>query len=312
LLPDPQETQFDPLDSILIPSYPGPHTGDQQRELRTAKPEVPPSGIRILVVEDNAINCALATAILANCGHSPVHAANGLEAVKAAAGEAFDLILMDVQMPEMDGFEATRRIREFEHATGRHTPIVAMTAHTMTGDRERCLAAEMDNYLSKPLDKAALLALIQRIPAPPAAAAAPPVAPDPVPPTAHDPSAPPIFSREKLLEGFDGDEVLLLRLIVLFQENTPRLLNDIRGSIARRAGPDLAFAAHALHSYLGVFGADYATHLNRLLEAQADHEVYQDTPRTFAALERGMADIDAALARIQSHPGAPPTPPSLA
>ena len=110
------------------------------------------------------INRALVDGILEKRGHSLVHAANGREAVEAASAETFDLIFMDVQMPEMDGFEATRRIREIERAnSGRHTPIVAMTAHAMTGDRERCLAAGMDDYLSKPLRKRSLLALLERI-----------------------------------------------------------------------------------------------------------------------------------------------------
>ncbi|MEA3212747.1 MAG: hypothetical protein QOE70_5804 [Chthoniobacter sp.] len=108
-------------------------------------------------------------AILEKRGHSVVHAPNGLAAVDAAAHDVFDLIMMDVQMPEMDGFEATRRIREAEEATGSHTPIVAMTAHAMAGDRERCLAAGMDDYLSKPLRKSDLLTLIGRISAPVAA-----------------------------------------------------------------------------------------------------------------------------------------------
>jgi two-component system sensor histidine kinase/response regulator len=120
-------------------------------------------GLRILLAEDNVINRALATGILEKRGHSLTHAVNGREAVSAAAGEAFDLIFMDVQMPEMDGWEATRCIRESERATGRHTPIAAMTAHAMAGDRERCLVAGMDEYLSKPLNKGELLALIDRI-----------------------------------------------------------------------------------------------------------------------------------------------------
>jgi len=114
-------------------------------------------GLRILIAEDNVINRAVATSILEKHGHSLVHADNGREAVAAVARETFDLILMDVQMPEMDGLEATRRIRELEGATGRHTRIVAMTAHAMAGDRERCLAAGMDDYVSKPLRKGDLL-----------------------------------------------------------------------------------------------------------------------------------------------------------
>jgi two-component system sensor histidine kinase/response regulator len=121
------------------------------------------SGLRILLAEDNVVNRAVAAAILEKRGHSLGHAVNGCEAVEAAGREAFDLILMDVQMPEMDGFEATRRIREADRAIGRHTPIVAMTAHAMTGDRERCLAAGMDDYLSKPLKKPELFVLLEQI-----------------------------------------------------------------------------------------------------------------------------------------------------
>jgi PAS domain S-box-containing protein len=136
---------------------------------RTPAPRVhcasrwPIGGLRVLVVDDNMINRTLAAGILEKRGHSPVHATNGREAIEAAAREAFDLIFMDVQMPEVDGFEATRRIRDAELATGRRTPIAAMTAHAMTGDRERCLTAGMDHYLSKPLETAALVALLERI-----------------------------------------------------------------------------------------------------------------------------------------------------
>jgi len=103
-----------------------------------------PGHLRILLAEDNVINRALATAILAKRGHAVAHAGNGREALELATAGSFDLIFMDVQMPEMDGFEATRLIREMEDPLGRHTPIIAMTAHAMKGDRERCLAGGMD------------------------------------------------------------------------------------------------------------------------------------------------------------------------
>jgi two-component system sensor histidine kinase/response regulator len=119
--------------------------------------------LRILLVEDNAVHRIVATAILRQNGHTLVHAVDGVEAVEIASQESFDLILMDVQMPEMDGFEAARRIRLAEHKTGKHTPIVALTAHAMDGDRERCLEAGMDDYLSKPLKKADMLALLRQI-----------------------------------------------------------------------------------------------------------------------------------------------------
>ena len=146
--------------TALLPARPA-------SEARPAAPHPPvvraARGLRILLAEDNAINRALAAALLEKRGHSVAHAADGREAVAAAAHEAFDLIFMDVQMPLLDGLEATRRIREAEPGTGRRTPIAAMTAHAMTGDRERCLAAGMDDYLSKPLETAALLALLDRI-----------------------------------------------------------------------------------------------------------------------------------------------------
>jgi two-component system sensor histidine kinase/response regulator len=132
---------------------PAAHTNDQERERRSGDVELPPSGLRILVAEDNVINRAVATGILEKQGHSLVHAANGLEVLRALSAASFDLILMDVQMPEMDGFQATHRIREME-ATGEcHVPIVAMTAHAMGGDCERCLAAGMDDYIPKPVSK---------------------------------------------------------------------------------------------------------------------------------------------------------------
>jgi signal transduction histidine kinase/FixJ family two-component response regulator len=108
---------------------------------------------RILLAEDNVINRAVAGSILKKQGHSFVHVANGREAVDASKAEAFDLIFMDVQMPEMDGFEATRLIRQLEACGSAHATIVAMTAHALVGDRERCLAAGMDDYISKPLTK---------------------------------------------------------------------------------------------------------------------------------------------------------------
>jgi len=107
--------------------------------------------LNILLAEDNLVNQKLAAKLLGKRGHRVVVASNGKEALVKLEGERFDLILMDVQMPEMDGFEATHRIREGEKQTGRHMPIVAMTAHATKGDRERCLEAGMDDYVSKPI-----------------------------------------------------------------------------------------------------------------------------------------------------------------
>jgi PAS domain S-box-containing protein len=267
--------------------------------------EAPPleettASMRILLAEDNVINCALATAILCKRGHAVVHARNGGEAVRLAAEQTFDLILMDVQMPEMDGFIATRLIRESEARLLRHTPIAAMTAHALAGDRERCLSAGMDDYLTKPLQKAELLGLLGRAAAghfAESVASLGEAAAAPLPDEALAAlPALPTHSREELLDQLDGDDALLRRMIEMFHENTPRLLDDIRTSIAGQDADRLAGASHALLSSLGAFGADFARQLTQQLEARAhvhDQDLHQ---RLFEALEYATADVHATLA----------------
>jgi PAS domain S-box-containing protein len=157
---------FSVAQASRLPSLASPHAAPARRGVGPTDSEIPETcvngGLRILLAEDNLINRALATGILVKLGHSLVHAGNGREAVEGVARQTFDLILMDVQMPEMDGFEATRRIRELEETNGGHTTIVAMTAHAMIGDDERCLAAGMDDYISKPLEKKKLLAILAK------------------------------------------------------------------------------------------------------------------------------------------------------
>ncbi len=124
-------------------------------------------GLRVLLAEDNAINQKLASRLIEKRGHTVIVAENGHEALAALAKQEFDLVVMDVSMPEMDGFEAAAAIRANEKATGTHIPIIALTAHAMKGDREKCLAAGMDGYVSKPIDAKELFAMIealQRVP----------------------------------------------------------------------------------------------------------------------------------------------------
>jgi CheY-like chemotaxis protein len=118
------------------------------------------AGLKILVAEDNPVNQVVAARLLERRGHQVTVAANGREAVAALERERFDLVLMDVQMPEMDGFEATAMIRQAETGTGRHVPIFAMTARTMKGDEERCRGAGMDGYLPKPIRSPDLYAVV--------------------------------------------------------------------------------------------------------------------------------------------------------
>jgi CheY-like chemotaxis protein len=118
--------------------------------------------LHVLLAEDNAVNQRLAMRLLEKHGHRVTLTTNGREALAALEQENFDVVLMDVQMPEMDGFEATAAIRVREQRTGRHLPIIAITAHAMRGDQERCLAAGMDGYISKPIRVQELIALLER------------------------------------------------------------------------------------------------------------------------------------------------------
>ena len=127
------------------------------RELRF---QIKRAKLHVLVAEDNVINQKYALSVLENEGHSVVVVGNGREALAALDRDSFDLVLMDIHMPDIDGFEATSSIRARERFTGSRTPIIAVTAHAMTGDRDKCLAAGMDGYVSKPIRKAALVEAI--------------------------------------------------------------------------------------------------------------------------------------------------------
>ena len=157
------------LRAALVNAAGGPSSGSertQQLHQRTVasnvKTQRPGFGAHILLAEDNLVNQKVARAILEKAGHTVVLARTGHHAVNLWETESFDLILMDVQMPELDGFEATSEIRKKEKQSGAHMPIIAMTAHAMSGDRERCLDAGMDNYISKPIHASTLLDLVSQ------------------------------------------------------------------------------------------------------------------------------------------------------
>jgi signal transduction histidine kinase/ActR/RegA family two-component response regulator len=139
--------------AAVLPEAPAPPPGA----------DTVPASLRILLAEDNRVNQFLAVRLLEKAGHQVETASNGRAALAAIERDRFDLALMDLQMPEMDGLEATARIRAQERGTGAHLPIIALTANAMVGDRERCLQAGMDGYLSKPIDSARLLAEIRRV-----------------------------------------------------------------------------------------------------------------------------------------------------
>jgi CheY-like chemotaxis protein len=132
------------------------HSGSEPSATPCANQQPAAHGLRILLAEDNAVNQKLAALLLRREGHDVTVVGDGNEAVRAVARDSFDVVLMDLQMPQMDGFEATAAIRAAERGTGRHMRIVALTAHAMKDDRDKCLESGMDDYLTKPIDPARL------------------------------------------------------------------------------------------------------------------------------------------------------------
>ena len=212
--------------------------------------------LRILLAEDNAVNQKLAIRLLEKRGHAVTVTNNGKQALAALDKDCFDLLLMDVQMPEMDGFEATAAIRRREQATGNHLPIVAMTAHAMKGDREKCLAMGMDGYVSKPLQAKELFEVVEGI-VPEAASADIPM----------EPAAPPTpVNMAAALARTGGDRELLRELAEVFCADCPNMLADIRGALERRDAKALKEAAHALKGAVSVFGPSAAFDTAFMLE----------------------------------------------
>jgi signal transduction histidine kinase/DNA-binding response OmpR family regulator len=234
--------------------------------------ETPTQPLTILLAEDNLVNQRVALGILEKRGHIVVTANDGLEAVQAAATQKFDLILMDVQMPNLDGLAATGEIRRLEAATGSHTPIVAMTAHAMKGDRERCLESGMDEYLSKPIKVSDLLATIDRLvqprkaceqndlPSARASAAQDALAEDS--PVRFQPAAPQgsteVLDLNSLLARVENDWDLLHELVELCLDSSPALLQEIEAGLARQDAQTVERAAHALKGAMQNMGATQA------------------------------------------------------
>jgi PAS domain S-box-containing protein len=236
---------------------------DADPEAGLAEGPEPATGLRILLAEDNPINQMLAVRLLERLGHAVSVVENGRLAVESWRAGGFDLILMDLMMPGMDGLEATRRIRAEEQAGGRRRiPVIAMTANAMVGDRERCLAADMDGYVSKPVAPEALGREIDRVMAERDMAerdmADRPTAgrPDaPVPGGETVAEEPPVFDRADALSRIADDEALLTTLIEMFVADAPSYLADIDVTLAAADWPKLGRAAHTLKGVLATFSA---------------------------------------------------------
>jgi len=255
--------------------------------------------LRILLAEDNVVNQKVAVALLSQFHHEVTVTPDGQAAVDAYRRQPFDLILMDVQMPVLDGFAATRAIRQIERATGTHTPIVAMTARAMKGDRERCLDAGMDDYLSKPIQGARVTEVIRRV-----------LGPSPVPPDApkraeeDDPVAsapagaldPAVLTRLRMLAQATAP-ALFAEVLTLFQTDAAAYVVALQDAAAADDRVRLARTAHALKGASLTVGATTMADACRQLETVEGTGSLVAVPSLLAQLESEFKRVTAEIER---------------
>jgi CheY-like chemotaxis protein len=267
--------QSDLLDAILL-ALGVTSVEDEGFEERAARRPAAARPLRILLAEDSLVNQKLAVALLEREGHAVTVAQNGKEAIKAFVSQEFDLVLMDVQMPEMDGFEATAAIRERQRQTGINVPIVAMTAHALKGDRERCLEAGMDDYVSKPIRASQLLTAIEKV-------------------SAQGPGRGGA-GRETLSEGqtvdwtealkaVRGDQRLLKTLVEAALEDCRQQMPAIERAIADGDRTALRLAAHTLKGAIRYFGQSRAFEHALRLEQLARENDLEEARQVAVVLE---------------------------
>jgi PAS domain S-box-containing protein len=266
-----------------------PSSAAASRRARARQP------LRVLLAEDNPVNQEVALRLLERRGHSVIVAENGRQALTAIERHKFDLVLMDVQMPEMGGLEATRLIREKEKSTGEHLPILAMTAHAMQGDRERCIAAGMDGYLAKPIDPKSFLQTVEGISQRAEQSAATPQ--DAVAAAASGEGRRSLDAKA-LLEWFSGNRTLLRSIVKTFRDDCPRMMARIRSALAANDANLLADGAHALKGSVGNFGPTAALDATREMEKIARQGKLDGAWELYATLEDEIALLLPALHAI--------------
>ncbi len=253
--------------------------------------------LRILLAEDGKVNQEVAVGLLELDGHRVDVVENGALALEAVGGGVYDVVLMDLQMPVMDGIGATRAIRAREPETDTYTPIVALTAIAMKGDRERCLRAGMDAYLSKPIDRAELRETLRgvvgrRRPRPAAAEASPDAAVTTV-------------DWAVAAERIPGGDVGVRKLATLMEEEAPRLLTEVRAAVEAADATRVGLAAHTLRGSAQYFGAQDVVGVAGEAEALAQVEDLAGLRTLLPKLETAVAGFLRSLEA--SSPGSPPT-----
>jgi len=260
------------------------------------------AGARVLVAEDNPVNRELAHHMLAQLGAVSLMATNGLEALDVLARESVDVVLMDCQMPELDGYWATQRLREIESREGRtRVPVIALTANALAGDRERCLAAGMDDYLPKPFTRKELLSLLRKWVGGEGSAGAARdrgresarVVTSMMGSRAHPPLDPAALESLRSLSS-DGGEALIAKLAQIFRDDAQLRREQLRRAFEESNAELLRSAAHAFKSSSANMGARALAEICRLIETQT---LGGDIPDTCASL---LVELEHEYARVDS------------
>jgi len=249
-------------------------------------------GLRILLAEDNPVNQEVAQQMLQKRGHSITIACNGREALELVTKSEFDLVLMDIQMPEMDGFQATAAIRELEKKGAKRIPIVAMTAHAMKGDRERCLDAGMDGYVSKPVQSKLLYDTIESMTGSQTDAGSLPQIS--VSPRVEGKAV----NIDEILDRLGGNVSLLQSVVALFEEDSPGQMARIQDAIRNGDAQALMAAAHNLKGSLLVLSADKASTAALELEKLGRQSKLHGAAEWFTILESEVGAVATELHKI--------------
>jgi CheY-like chemotaxis protein len=246
--------------------------------------------LQILVVEDNQINQILAQRLIRKRGDHIVLANNGREALAALESERFDLILMDVQMPEMSGIEVTAAIRLREKDTGKHIPIIATTASAMKEDRVRCLEAGMDAYISKPIEREILFETIDRLTGYSMEARRG---------DAGGRSYDPVFDVAAVLDSLEGDSELLREILAIFLAQSPKHMEKIREAISDQNPKVLERAAHALKGTAANLLAHGVVEAASKLEEIGRAGSVAGSKEAVVSLEEELGKLQSALGEFQ-------------
>ena len=256
------------------------------------------SALRILLAEDNPANQKLAAYILQDRGHTVEIAGDGRQALSMARQNRYDVILMDVQMPGIDGLEATKAIRERENG-GRRVPIIAMTAHAMKGDEERCLAAGMDGYLSKPIDGHEMIALVESLAVGSATGEATPAV---LPSVLGEPTGPKsatVFDLELALKRCFNKRDLLRQMIGFFFKDADSLLPQMRIAFQKGDLREVGRLGHRLKGTIGHVGAEPAIEAARRVEHFLLHTGKQsEAEDAVMALEQECRGFERGFVRV--------------